>query len=166
MSSAPLFLLVGVLLLILVAGIWVVRLHWQQRAPPVLVVLPAGQNHPTVGRYNYLLSDYLDVEKQQRDKKQTEAHQLKIARLLDYEQVTQHQAELAAEQAQEQAAWENNKEAIAEWLAAQQQAEATRNPPPPPPPPPVDFKDPSLSPAKRRQAIFQQLTAATEAVAA
>lgn len=166
MANGPLFLLLGALLLILVAGIWVITLHRQPVALPTQVVHLAGQNHPTVGRFNYLLSDYLDVEKQLRDKRSTEEHALKVARLRDYEQFTTHQAQLAEEQAQEQAAWETSQEAIAQWLEQQQRTDTQLNPPLPPPPPPVDFSDASLSPAKRRKAIFKQLTAAADAVVA
>jgi len=119
-----------------------------------------------VGRFTYFLSDYLDVEKQQRDKRLVEEHALKVARLRNHEDLTQHQAQLAAEQARDQAAWEANNEAIAQWLARQQRADAVLNPPPPPPALPVDFKDPSLSPTQRRKALFQQLKAASEAVPA
>lgn len=166
MATGPLICLIGVLLLILVAGTWVIRLHKGPVDMPVAVALRAGQNHHTVGHYEYVLSDYLDQEKQFRDKRQTEEHAQRIERLRQHEQLTQHQAELAAEQARDQAAWEAHEEAIAEWQAQQQQTDATLNPPPPPPPPPVDFKDANLSPRQRRQAIFQNLTAAPAAVAA
>lgn len=166
MATGPLVLLVGVLLLLVAAGVWVIRLHKEQAEVPVVVVLPTGQNHHTVGKFQYVLSDYLDQEKQLRDKRRTEEHAQRIERLRHHEQFTQHQGELAAEQARDQAAWEANKEAIAQWLAQQQQADAALNPPPSPPPALPDFKEESLSPARRRKAIFQQLTAAPEVVAA
>ena len=164
MGFSPSIWLAAVLLLLVAAGTWVFRQRPGQAETPVAVVLPAGQNHSTVGQYNYLLSDYLDVESQLRDRHRAEQHALKVDRLRNHERLTQHQAELATEQARDQAAWEENKEAIAQWLAGQRQVDATLNPPAPPPP--VDFKDASLSPAKRRQAMFQQLTAAAEAVVA
>ncbi|QKG59054.1 hypothetical protein GKZ68_20445 (plasmid) [Hymenobacter sp. BRD128] len=166
MASGPLLLLVGVLLLLAAGGFWVIRLHQEQAELPLPVGLPVGQNHHTVGEFHYVLSDYLDQKKQLRDKQHAEEHALRIERLRHHEQFTQHQTELAAEQARDQAAWEDNKEAIAQWLAQQQQADAALNPAPPSPPAPPDFQEGSLTPARRRKAIFQQLTAAPEALAA
>lgn len=165
MASGALFLLLAVLLLLGAAGTWVVRQRGggSPRLELVPVVLPSGQNHGSVRRHVYQLSDYLDGEQQLRDQRQAEHHALKVGRLREYELRTQHQAELAAEQARDEAAWEQSKGAIAQWAARQQQDRAAQSPPPPAP---VDFQDVSLSPARRRQAIFQQLTVAASAVAA
>lgn len=151
--------LVGVLLLgsgILLAWLRLAAPSSGKAATPP--PLPAGQNHRSVRQHHYLLSDYLDLDRQRQTAEQISLHSQKLSDLRNHEQITKHQTHLAAEQARDQKAWEDNKEAIAHWLRQRQEAEAQSRPPVASP---VDFHEPSLTPAQRRRALLTKASAAT-----